>query len=317
VEAVGRLWEADYDAVIRSSDEPVPPTVASVIDRLAMPLLTFGPAYSAVDTAAPYLWLDEVLPRLLIDKPVLLLGKGPGLARVPFHANRTHYVVSVNQAFSRVERADAVFVLDADQLIHILFSPGNWNRWRSIFLPDGIMKQFGNVRNDRLPFGAAEFDGTVPIFTEAWGWDREVPFEDIDRIIDFAWIKDKVVRFRLRNVYWDRFVHTEWPHIDADLDAFRPEHMTEPQVLKSGCNSAHLALSFLHRKGITEILTAGLGFEEGYAPDIDPRVTTYARQTTNETPRWIGTLNVMRRLGIRHRRVEDLSEDELHRTFEG
>lgn len=316
VDSRDRLLAVDYDAVIAPAGETVPPAVASVIGTSAAPVLTCEPGFSAVDTRAPYLWIDEALPRIEIDRPVLLLGKGPGLSKVPYDANRTHFVVSVNQAFARVERADAVFLLDADQLVHILFGPGNWNRWRFLFLPDGIMKQFSNVKDDRVPFGPPEFAGTEPIFTQAWGWDRELPFEVVDRIIDFSWIKDKVVRFALENVYWDPNVHTEWPGIDAEFEAFRPERMTDPLVLKSGCNSAHLALSFLFRKGVTEILTAGLGLEEGYAKDIDAKVTTYARQTRDETPRWLGTLNVMRRLGIRHRRVEDMTDDEVRRVFD-
>ncbi len=307
-----RLEETDYDAIATASD-----VSAEDLSRAAapgVPVIRFDSSLSSADKISPYVWLDEALPRIAIDKPVLLLGKGPGLAKVPPDAHRTHFVLSINQAFARVEHADAVFFLDADQLIHILFAPGFAGRWDRLFVPDGIMKRFDNVKDTDLPFGAQEFDAVERYYTDSWAWDQLMRFEDVDRVIDFSWIKNRVVRFNLQNVYWDRAVHPEWPHIDRELDAFRPESMAQPNLLKSGCNSAHLALSFLFKKGVTSVVTAGLGLEEGYATDIDAR-TAYKRQTDHETPRWFGTLKVMDHLGIRHQRVEEMCDAELARTF--
>ena len=261
-----------------------------------------------------YAWLDEAVSRVVIDRPVLLLGKGPGLSLVPPDAHRTHFVLAVNGAAAAVEESEGVFVLDADQLCHLLFAPGVEGRVRRFFLPDGIMSRFDNVCDEGLLFGAEDFSRLTPRSTPEWGWDRMVPFEEVDALVDFGWIAAKVVRYRLQNVYSDAHVHPEWPHLDPDLEAFRPQHMSEAHLLKSACNSAHLALSFLFRAGVRDLLTAGMGADPGYA-DVVAGPLVRMPTAPAQSVRWQATCRVLERLGMQSRRLEDCGAEERRRLF--
>jgi hypothetical protein len=309
-----RLECRDYDGIAIASKESGA-IIAPMLRAFNVPqVFEYSKDLLDADYFSPYIWLEDAIGMITIDKPVLLLGKGPGLSRVPVNAAESHFVISINQAFMHLEKADLVFLLDLEHLIHVLFTPGFGKRWERIFLPDGLMKCFDNVVLDQQPFGKNDFADIQPQYRDRWGYDFEVPFEEVDRILDFSWNKSRIVRFNLQNVYWDPQVHPTWTKMDPGLTAFQPDNLGQPNVLKSGCNSAHLALSFLYRKGVKQIMTAGMGGEEGYAKGIS-RDVHYDPRVFLQGARWRGTQKVIEHLGMRAQRVEDFSDAEIKQKF--
>jgi hypothetical protein len=309
-----RLACKDYDGVVLPSKEYSGVTEPLLRAYDSPRIFEYSKDLLDANYFSPYVWLEDALKTITIDKPVLLLGKGPGLGLVPANAAETHFVISINQAFTHLDKSHLVFLLDLDHFIHITFTPGFGRKWEKIFVPDGLVKRFDNVTLDHLSIGETDFVDLQPQSSEPWGLVPELPFEEVDRTLDFSWIKERIIRFHLENVFWDTVIHHFWHKLDPGLTAFHPSNMGQPNVLKSGCNSAHLALSFLYRKGVKQITTAGMGVEEGYAKEIGTNVH-YDPQILLQVPRWRGTLKVFEHLGIQCRRLEDLSDAEIKQKF--
>jgi hypothetical protein len=309
-----RLACKDYEGVVATPKESCSVNVLKLHEFNIPQVFEYNKDLLAEAYFSPYAWLEDALETITIDKPVLLLGKGPGLSRVPANVADSHFVISINQAFAPFKKVDLIFILDLDTLIHILFTPGWGRQWERIFIPDGLVKRFDNVDLDHLPFGEFEFADIQPQYRESWGLVQELPFEEVDKILDYSWIKERIIRFHLENVYWDENLHINYPKLDSELSAFLTANMKQPNVLKSGCNSAHIALSFLYRKGIRQITTAGMGVEEGYAQELGVKVH-YDPKVFFQVPRWRGTQKVLEHLGICCQRIEELSEAHIKLRF--
>ena len=244
------------------------------------------------------LWLDAAVQRITIDRPVIVLGKGPGLARVPRSISRTHHVVGINQSLAAVEHAHAVFALDVHHMCHVMFDPALRDRWDHFFVPDGICRRWDSLKVE-LPVGLNDFRPLDVHRRPGWMYER-MRYEDVDRIIDFGRFGDRIVRYRV----WDTAL-TENP---VDPETFQ-RWAEGADLLKNHTNSAHMAFHYLRRQGVTEVLTAGMGDQVGYADlgfDIE-----FIDDQGYVSGRWSRTCEVLEALGIRHRRLEDMGVDEL------
>ena len=148
-----------------------------------------------------YMWLEDALNKIKIDKPVIVLGKGPGLGKVPKEISRTHFVISINQALAAVEHANIVFALDIHHILHVMFDPDFLNKWDYFFIPDEIvLRWFDGINSSRLPFTEESFEDIKLISAEFDGFKR-LPFEEVDKIVNFNRFQDKIIRFRRKDIY--------------------------------------------------------------------------------------------------------------------
>jgi len=251
------------------------------------------------DLPGPNPWLAEAIDEIAIDRPVLVLGKGPGLGRVPPGIADRFFTISVNQALAAVERVDLVLGMDLHNLVQVLFEPRLAARWRRLLLPDGLTNRWDCLDTRGLPFGERDFRGVRTVLRRGWNVTR-VPIEEADRVIDLARFGRRLVRFRLVDTG-----RTEDPVDPRAWDA----PAARGSALQHHTNSVHFALHLLWRKGVREIFTAGLGSEDGYHR-FDDFAMEHAYDHAYIKRRWEATREILGRLGIRYRRIEDLSEGE-------
>jgi hypothetical protein len=249
--------------------------------------------------AGPNPWLAEAIDGIAIDRPVVVLGKGPGLGRVPRGIAATHFTISVNQALAAVERADLVVAMDLHNLVQLLFDPRLAARWERLLVPDGLTNRWDCLDTRGLPFGERDFRAARTVVRRGWNATR-VPLEEVDRVIDLARFGRRLVRFRLLDTG-----HTGDP-VDARAWDSPP---AGGSALQHHTNSAHFLLHLLWRKGVRQILTAGLGAEDGYHR-FDFGIE-HAYDHAYILRRWETTREILARLGIRYRRLEEMSEREL------
>jgi hypothetical protein len=253
----------------------------------------------AADPGAANPWLEQALPHIEIDGPVIVLGKGPGLGCVPSNIAETHFTISINQALAAVDRADLVFTMDVHNLVQLLFAPDLAPRFGRIFVPDGITNRWDCLDTSGLPFGQESFRGARTALRRGWNVTR-MPFEEVDRITDLAGFGARVVQFRL--------VDTGRTGDPVNLAAWRAPAARD-DILMHHTNSAHFAFHFLWRKGVREILTAGMGSENGYHR-FDFGIQ-HAYDHAYIRRRWETTRAILAALGIRYRRLEDMSAAEI------
>lgn len=296
VSDAARLAEADYDVVLLCDDpgQAFPDALLRHVQPATS--LRCGKALWEPGAASSYRWLDEALPTLDLSRPILVIGKGPGATRVPAGVNQTHSVIGLEQTHTTSAWCDLTIVLTARGLVECLFSPGAARHAGRVLVPDGL------APSSPAPADAAgiasqlqALAGLAPQFRPAWGWDRMLPFEEVDQALDLQWAGDRLIRFALENIYWDWKAYPEWPNIDTDLHAFRPERLSNTRLLRSGSSVAHLALCLLHHAGIRDVLLAGV--------------------ESDQERRWSATTRILDHLGITWRRVEDLAPTELDALF--
>jgi hypothetical protein len=249
---LSRALETDYDAVLV-------PGPALPDDRRRCGL----PAGVPVTVCDPALWrrgigeyprLETIADDLFGGRPVLIAGPAATLAA---DVNRRYAVVAVSEVGHGIPYADVVVLLNLQKLLSLVFDAERLDRWGRVLVPDGLMKRFPDPHAAGRPFGPDACADLVPEYRDAWGWDRLVPFDQVDRLVDFGWIAERLVCGRLENVYADPAAHPEWTRHDPGFDAFDRGAMA-PGLVKSACNPAHLGICLAYHAGVRHIHTAAV-----------------------------------------------------------
>jgi len=246
-------------------------------------------------TTESFLWLKDALDIIKIDKPVLVLGKGPGLAKVSQDISKTHYIISINQALDVVEHANLVFSLDIHHILHIMFDPILKNKWDYFFIPDLIVNRWiDGIDISRLPFNEKSFEH-IKLFNSPYDGLPRMRFKDVDDIVDFSKFRNKIIRFNRKDLY---------NNINSEIDFSNYKGTnSDGNTLLTACNSGHLAFHFLNRKGVKDIFIAGMGGEDGYF-----KFRFNIKNVENQPARWEVTKTVLKYLNVKYKRFEDMSD---------
>ncbi len=247
-----RTLESDYDTVLAPESAP-PDDNGPCMPPPDVPVTVCDPALWR-RRIGEYSRLETVVGDLFGERPVLIAGPGAALTD---EVSRRYAVVAVSEVGRGVPRADVVVLLNLQKLLSLVFDAEGLGRWGRVLVPDGLMKRFPDPHPAGRPFGPDACAGLVPEYRDAWGWDRLVPFEQVDRLVDFGWIAERLVCGRLENVYADPSAHPEWTRHDPGLQAFDPAAMS-PGLVKSACNPTHLGICLAYHAGIRHVHTAAV-----------------------------------------------------------